>query len=54
MIWKTDTARNREELEKLLNALESEGCEDITTTMDQATGGFIVIYKKPKVELFSD
>ena len=54
MIWKTDNVKDREELEKLLNILEAEGCTDITFTMDQAQGNFIVIYKKPKAELFSD
>ena len=54
MIWKTDVVKDREELEKILNELEAEGCKDITYTMDQAQGHFIVVYKKPKAELFSD
>lgn len=54
MIWKTDIVRDREELEIFLNVLEAEGCKDITFTMDQAQGHFIVVYKKPKAELFND
>jgi hypothetical protein len=54
MIWKTDNVKGREELEKLLNVLEAEGCTDITWSMDQAQGNFIVAWKKPKTELLSD
>lgn len=54
MIWKTDSVANREKLEILLNSLELRGCIIDSVTMDQAQGNFIVIYKEPKAELFSD
>ena len=54
MIWKTENATNREKLEKLLNSLESRGCIIDSVQMDQAQGNFIIIYKEPKTELFSD
>jgi len=54
MIWKTENAPNREKLEKLLNSLESRGCIIDSVQMDQAQGNFIIIYKEPKAELFSD
>jgi hypothetical protein len=54
MIWKTESVKNREELEKFLNKLENAGCVVEKIEIDQAQGNFIVIYKKPKAELFSD
>jgi len=54
MIWKTDVVKDREELEKILNELEKTGNIIDSVTMDQAQGHFIIIYKAPKAELFSD
>ena len=52
--WITESVKTRAELEALLNSLENEGSKVITTTMDQATGGWIVIFKRPETKLFND